>query len=136
MSNKSKHINVRFDSELHDVVEEIAKEKRISKSDVVRQAIEGQLSLMDNHKKESLSDKEREIIMDRLGKILTVTSQIKRNNILFGNNVNQIAKAVNMGMVPEVSDERLDEMRDFGQQHVNALRQFSKEVDALWRILV
>jgi len=136
MSKKSKHINVRFDSELYDVVEQIAKEKRMSKSEVVRQAIDGQLSLLGSSKADSLSDTEREEIMGQLGQIMTTLSTIKRNNILYGNNVNQIAKIMNSGGTPQIDEERFDRMVDYGRQHVEVLKQFSKAVDELWRILV
>src|SRR5699024_12657138 len=89
MSKKSKHINVRFDSELYDVVEQIAKEKRMSKSEVVRQAIDGQLSKLGSSKADRISDTEREEIMSQLGQIMTTWSKIKRKNMLYGNNVKE-----------------------------------------------
>ena len=40
----SKHISVRIDDELFDIVEQIAKANRMSKSEVVRTALEGELA--------------------------------------------------------------------------------------------
>lgn len=134
MSKKSKHINVRFDSELYDVVEQIAKENRMSKSDVVRTAIEGELANISEHRNRSLSDAERETIIRDVGRILTFLSRIEAQNRRLGNNVNQIARAMNKGQ-KGVSQIELDEYEKYRHWVERNIKAMSKAVDKLWRIL-
>lgn len=135
MSKKSKHINVRFDSELYDVVEQIAKENRMSKSDVVRTAIEGELANISEQRNKSLSDAERETIIRDVGKILTFLSKIDAQNRRLGNNVNQIARAMNRGQ-KGVSQIELAEYEKYGKWVERNMKAMSRAVDKLWRTLV
>lgn len=135
MSGKSKHINVRFESDMFDEIAEIAKENRRTKSEVVRTALEGELAKISEQTNKKLTDEQRAAVLKIMGAIMTDISAIRNDNVKLGNNVNQIAKSMNQGVsvVSEIELAAYDKL----EKTVDAqLDQFSKGLDAIWRILV
>ena len=131
----SKHISVRIDDELFDIVEQIAKANRMSKSEVVRTALEGELAKIAEHKNKDLSDGQRQAMLSMLGKIMTHVSVMRNDNARLGGNVNQIARALNSGGVG-VSPIELQEYINLKEVVDKRLNEFSRGLDAIWRTLV
>lgn len=135
MSNKSNHINVRFDDESYAIVESIADKSKQTKSDIVRQAVDGELANIAEQKNNSLSDTEREKVVNDIGKMMTLLSKIEVQNKRLGGNVNQIARAMNKGEIG-VSQEDVESYDTYGKVFDDSLKQMSKGLNDLWHILV
>lgn len=131
----SKHISVRIDDELFDIVEQMAKANRMSKSEVVRTALEGELAKISEQKNKALSDEQRQALLRILGKIMTHVSVMRNDNARLGGNVNQIARALNSGGVG-VSQIELQEYINLKEVVDKRLNEFSRGLDAIWRTLV
>lgn len=135
MSKQRNQVNVRLDDKTNDIVNRVAKANRVSKSEVVRLALTGELEKIDAKKNKSLSDEEREKVLRDLGKMMGVLSNIQNQNARLGNNVNQIAKAINMGKAP-VSTHDVAAYAAYGNAMSKGLENMGKGLDTLWRILV
>lgn len=135
MSNKSRHINVRFDSELYGVVEKIAAENRMSKSDVVRTALESELSKIDARKNKTLSAEDREIMLKNMGLMMTNLSKIRNDNAKLGSNVNQIVKAINKGE-KSVDAVQLQTYVNYGDSIEKYMEAVAEELNRIWLTLV
>lgn len=135
MSKQRNQVNVRLDDKTNEIVNRVAKANRVSKSEVVRLALTGELEKIDAKKNKSLSDEEREKVLRELGKMMGVLSNIQNQNARLGSNVNQIAKAINMGRAP-VSTQDATAYATYGNAMSKGLESMGKGLDALWRILV
>lgn len=132
---KSKHINVRFEEAIYaDIVKRAEKERR-SKSDVVRTALSGELAKISEQTNKVLTNEQRVAVLNIMGKVMTHVSVIRNDNAKLGRNVNQIAKSMNQG-IPGVSKIELEAYKDLEKRVDAELSQFSKGLDAIWRILV
>jgi Arc/MetJ-type ribon-helix-helix transcriptional regulator len=132
---KSKHINVRFEEEIYADIVKRAEQERRSKSDVVRTALSGELAKISEQTNKVLTNEQRVAVLNIMGKVMTHVSVIRNDNAKLGRNVNQIAKSMNKGM-PGVSEIELKAYKDLEKRVDAELSQFSKGLDAIWRILV
>jgi len=134
MKSKSRHINVRFDSELYGVVEKVATENRMTKSEVVRTALEGELSKIDARKNKTLSDEDRERMLKNMGTMMTSLSSIRNDNAKYGNNINQMVKAINKGET-SVSGIQLNGYVQYGDKVEKYLETVAEELNRIWHTL-
>lgn len=132
---KSKHINVRFEEEIYADIVKRAEQERRSKSDIVRTALSGELAKISEQTNKSLTDDQRLAVLSIIGKVMTHVSVIRNDNAKLGNNINQIAKSMNLG-VPGVSKIELEAYKEFEKRIGSDLSQLSKGLDGVWRILV
>jgi len=132
---KSKHINVRFEEEIYADIVKRAEQERRSKSDVVRTALSGELAKISEQTNKVLTNEQRLAVLNIMGKVMTHVSVIRNDNAKLGRNVNQIAKSMNQG-IPGVSKIDLEAYKDLEKRVDAELSQFSKGLDAIWRILV
>jgi len=130
-----KQINVRLSDEENEFLEQLSREHNKPKSEIVRQAFQSELAKIDAKKNKSLSDKEREMMLENIGVIMTFMSRTNRNMLLMGNNINQIAKQLNMGH-RDVSFDRLDEFIKYMDNLADQLPYVSKELNRIWQSLV
>lgn len=132
---KSKHINVRFEEEIYADIVKRAEQERRSKSDVVRTALSGELAKISEQTNKVLTNEQRVAVLNIMGKVMTHVSVIRNDNAKLGRNVNQIAKSMNQG-IPGVSKIELEAYKDLEKRVDAEMSQFSKGLDAIWRILV
>lgn len=94
-SSKSHRINMRLDDKLWGMVDEVANEFGVSRSEVGRLALSGELKHMRG--KRGLSAEQIDTILKELGALENVTSRLQISFLSIANNVNQIARKVNGG---------------------------------------
>ena len=130
-----KQVNVRLSEKEFEKLDELAKRHNRSRSEVVRTAFQGELAKMDDTKVKSLSDEERKKMLEIIGATMTYMSKVERVLHGVGNNVNQIAKAVNQGRVPKrvVDEDKLILFADSFRGDVGVIQ---REMDKIWRLLV
>lgn len=88
-------VNVRLTDDEARMIDDIAKENRMSKSDVVRFAIVGELKEVSAKRTKPMTPEQRIEILEAVGKATTLLSKVKADNAKLGNNVNQIARRLN-----------------------------------------
>lgn len=132
---KKRHINVRFDEDAYEMVQLIADRNRTTKSDVVRQALDGELANISEHKNTSLSDEDREHMMKKLGAFITVMSKMQSANNKLGNNINQLVRAQHQGQ-KGVSTIDISAYENYQNKIGDNLDVMSKELNKLWLTLV
>lgn len=92
-STKENRINVRVDDKLLRMVDEFANEYGLSRSNVTRLALQGELNHVGT--KLNITTEQFDTLMRRLERLDDVMSKYERTFSSIGNNVNQIAKRVN-----------------------------------------
>ena len=130
-----RQVNVRLSEKEFEKLDELAKRHNKSRSEIVRTAFQGELAKMDDTKVNSLSYEERKKILENVGATMTYMSKVERVLHGIGNNVNQIAKAVNQGRVPKrvVDEDKLILFADSFRKDVEVIQ---REMDKIWRSLV
>lgn len=94
-SSKSKRINMRLDDKLWGMVDEFAKEFGVSRSEVGRLALSGELKHMRG--KNGLTAEQIDDVLKLMAALEKQFSQTQKIFASMGNNVNQIARKVNGG---------------------------------------
>lgn len=133
-TNARNQINVRLDDETFAVVNELAANNRMTKSQVVRAAITGQLEAINGSAKNSLSDDERKKILDTMTNIMTNISKINADVAREGNNINQIAKAANSGRIMRHPDA--DDLANRREKMAKYFSFAAEELNKIWQLLV
>lgn len=135
-------VNVRLHDDENEIVTRTAKALNISKSDVMRKALLGELSKMKipEAPKEPvkqtkvLSAAERETMIKSTGNLITDVSKMKGDNGRLGGNINQIAKAIKTGdktvPIPE-----LKAYHEYRKTMDVGLAAVAKELNRIWRQL-
>lgn len=94
-SSKSNRINMRLDDKLLSMVDEVANEFGVSRSEVGRLALSGELKHLRG--KSGLSAEQIDKIMTKFATLESLFSQAQKDFHSMANNVNQIARKVNGG---------------------------------------
>lgn len=131
---KRNQVNVRLKDDENAVVERIAGTHNISKSEVIRLALNGELAKVEKRKNNSLSDDERSVVLLKMGAMMGTLSEIRNQNSHFVSNVNQIAKVLNSGG-QGVSQYDATAYEKYGKEMSESQENIAKELNALWHIL-
>ena len=94
-SSKSNRINMRLDDKLLSMVDEVANEFGVSRSEVGRLALSGELKHLRG--KKGLTAEQMDDVLKLLGSVETQFSSVQKRFTSIANNVNQIARKVNAG---------------------------------------
>lgn len=138
-------VNVRLTDDEARMIDEIAKENRMSKSDVVRFAIAGQLKEVTAERSRPIEPVQRKELLETLGKTTMMLTKVRTDNARLGNNVNQIArhlnsnvtkKAVPDGKVLEALSRDIRMYRSTDMNTQEELLNLSKELRRIWQSLV
>lgn len=135
MSTQRNQVNVRLDDVTNAIVNRVATSNRISKSEVVRLALTDELARIDERKNKTLSAEEREIMIGHFNKIATEMSRMHREVAMLGNNVNQIARAINRGE-SNMTFYDLNKCVNLERTLARNLEIVAKEMDRIWHTLV
>ena len=103
-SSKSNRINMRVDDKLFSMVDEVANEFGVSRSEVGRLALSGELKHMRG--KKGLTAEQLDEVLKLLFAIENVFSSSQTVFNSMGNNVNQIARKVNGGGTLSAEDRQ------------------------------
>lgn len=133
-TNARNQVNVRLDDATFAVVNELAANNRMTKSQVVRAAIAGQLEAINGSAKNSLSDDERAELLEVLTKTMTNLSAINAIMAREGNNINQIAKAANTGRITRHPDT--DNLVARREEMSKYLSHNAERLNKIWQSLV
>lgn len=140
-----KQVNVRLTDDEARMIDEIAKENRMSKSDVVRFAIAGQLKEVTAKRSKPMEPVQRIELLDAIANATTIVSNIDAENGRRGNNVNQVAKYLNSnvtkqagpdGKILEALSRDLRFYRSSDMSTQEEVEKLAKELDKLWQLLV
>lgn len=134
MANKRCQINVRVSEEDMKLIESVAQENRMSKSDVVRLAMRGELKKVTDGRNKSLSNEEREQALKTLGRLTEEMVAVRHDNARMGSNVNQIAKSLALMSTPK-PDIPVDEYQLYGMRIGRALNNMKGDLHLLWQSL-
>lgn len=126
-------VNVRLDDDTNAIVNKLAQQKRVSKSEVCRQALTGELAKIDAKQNKVFTPEERKEILVKLGSMTENISVIRNNNAKFGNNVNQIARAANQGVIK--THPQIQEFEKHGENMGAYLEKVAKELNEIWQLL-
>lgn len=94
-------VNVRLTDDEARMIDDIAKENRMSKSDVVRFAIVGELKEVSAKRTKPMTPEQRKEILEAVGKATTLLTKVRTDNAKLGNNVNQIARRLNSNVTKQ-----------------------------------
>lgn len=124
-SSKSNRINMRVDDKLFGMVDEFAKEFGVSRSEVGRLALSGELKQLRGKKGMTAEQ------MDEVLKLLSAVENVfSRSQTVFnsmGNNVNQIARKLNGGGTLSAEDRQaLHVCAENSKKIANLLDEFSE----------
>ncbi|WP_146159184.1 hypothetical protein [Alkalicoccus saliphilus] len=125
-------VTLRLDVQTNEFVTQIAEDEMISKSEVVRLALTGAKEDWKTRQGHRMTKEDREEILFKLVEILTVLGKVRNDNKKLGRNVNQIAKASNMGYT-RVSEYEMQTYFSYGEYVKAGLEELAKEVHVLWR---
>lgn len=103
-SSKSNRINMRVDDKLFGMVDEFAKEFGVSRSEVGRLALSGELKHMRG--KKVLTAEQLDEVLKLLSSVENVFSSSQTVFNSMGNNVNQIARKLNGGGTLSAEDRQ------------------------------
>lgn len=126
-------VNVRLDDDTNVIVNKLAKQKRVSKSEVCRQALSGELAKIDERQNKVFTPEERRDVLLKLGSMAENISGIRNENVKLGNNVNQITKAANVGKI--ATHPQIDSFEKYGENVERYLEDVAKELNRIWQLL-
>ena len=135
-------VNVRLHDDENEIVTRTAKALNISKSDVMRKALLGELSKMKIPEASTepvkqtkvLSAAERETMIKSVGNLITDVSKMKGDNGRLGGNINQITKAIQTGD-KTVSIPAVNSYVGYANAMTDGLASVAKELNRIWRQL-
>lgn len=133
MTTQRNQVNVRLDDETNAIVNKVAKQNRVSKSEVCRQAIAGELAKIDAKKNKTLSEEERKAVMTKLGHMMEEVSKIRQVTKNVATNVNQITKAANSGTIQ--THPEIEKYLKYSDNVSLNLESFAKELNQIWQSL-
>jgi metal-responsive CopG/Arc/MetJ family transcriptional regulator len=124
-SSKSNRINMRLDDKLLSMVDEVANEFGVSRSEVGRLALSGELKHLRG--KRGLSAEQIDKVMTAFAKLETLFSDTQKTFHSMANNVNQIAKKVNGGgTLSDQDKETLEICAENSKKIAELLDEFSE----------
>lgn len=124
-SSKSNRINMRLDDKLLSMVDEVANEFGVSRSEVGRLALSGELKHLRG--KRGLSAEQIDKIMTEFATLETLFSKTQKLFHSMAVNVNQIARKVNGGESLSVEDKQaLETCADNSKKVADFLDEFSE----------
>lgn len=138
-------VNVRLTDDEARMIDEIAKENRMSKSDVVRFAIVGQLKEVTAERSRPVEPVQRKELLETVGEARTIVAHIDAENARRGNNVNQIARHLNSnatkkagpdGKILEGLSRDLRMYRSADMNTQEEVEKLTKELKRLWQSLM
>lgn len=97
MSKMTHRASTRINEDIYNDITKIAEDNRISRSDVIRLSLEGNLQKETSKKNKTLPADDREKMLKQITDISGMISQITRHNSIALNNINQIARSRNSG---------------------------------------
>lgn len=124
-SSKSNRINMRLDDKLLSMVDEVANEFGVSRSEVGRLALSGELKHLRG--KRGLSAEQIDKVMTAFGKLETLFSDTQKTFHSMATNVNQIARKVNGGgTLSDQDKETLEICAENSKKIAELLDEFSE----------
>lgn len=135
MSKTRKQVNVRLSDGEMKVIDDVAQANRMSRSEVVRLAVMGELQRVNATRSKALTNEERAQALQMLAVMAENIATIRNANAKLGSNVNQIARALNSGVEPKV-EIPVEKYEAFGEVFNERLEDVAKELNALWQSLV
>lgn len=124
-SSKSNRINMRLDDKLLSMVDEVANEFGVSRSEVGRLALSGELKHLRG--KRGLSAEQIDKVMTAFAKLETLFSDTQKTFHSMATNVNQIARKVNGGgTLSDQDKEALKICADNSKKIADFLDEFSE----------
>lgn len=124
-SSKSNRINMRLDDKLLSMVDEVANEFGVSRSEVGRLALSGELKHLRG--KRGLSAEQIDKVMTAFAKLETLFSDTQKTFHSMATNVNQIARKVNGGgTLSDQDKETLEICAENSKKIVELLDEFSE----------
>lgn len=132
---KTRPISLRLDEDIFDAVEKISDEYQINRSEVLREAIDGELDKVLARKNKSVPLETREKILKRLGTIMTNTDQVKKITKNMATNLNQITKKINDGD-SSVSKIEVEKYEELILKMTNILEKQAEGLNNIWLTLV
>lgn len=128
-------VNVRLTDEENETLTKASKTMRVSKSEVMRLLLNDELESATSKPRVTLNDNEQQAIMRRMSEVVNELNVTRSEVNRVGNNVNQIARTLNLGTQKGVRQELDPFEKEFVvlSSHVERL---SMEVQRLWQSLV
>lgn len=124
-SSKSNRINMRLDDKLLCMVDEVANEFGVSRSEVGRLALSGELKHLRG--KKGLSAEQIDKVMTAFAKLETLFSDTQKTFHSMATNVNQIARKVNGGgTLSDQDKETLEICAENSKKIAELLDEFSE----------
>lgn len=124
-SSKSNRINMRLDDKLLSMVDEVANEFGVSRSEVGRLALSGELKHLRG--KRGLSAEQIDKVMTAFAKLETLFSDTQKTFHSMATNVNQIARKVNGGgTLSDQDKETLEICAENSKKIAELLDEFSE----------
>lgn len=124
-SSKSNRINMRVDDKLLGMVDEFANEFGVSRSEVGRLALSGELKHMRG--KKGLTAEQLDEVLKLMSAVETVFSRSQTVFNSMGNNVNQIARKLNGGdTLSETDRQALHDCAENSKKIASFLDEFSE----------
>lgn len=124
-SSKSNRINMRLDDKLLSMVDEVANEFGVSRSEVGRLALSGELKHLRG--KKGLSAEQIDKVMTAFAKLETLFSDTQKTFHSMAFNVNQIARKVNGGgTLSDQDKETLEICAENSKKIAELLDEFSE----------
>lgn len=127
------NFTVRLDRKLQDEITRVSSSQNMTRSEVIRMAIDDSLSRMKIYK---FDEKQTKELIDRITELERIEIELtNRENQLInslnrvGNNINQIARGVNQNHC--ISDDELATVK----KTINAYEQIRKEAIKSWQLL-
>lgn len=106
MPSSKRSVNVRLDDEEFEAVTELAQRRGQSRSEIIRKGLQGSLSTLPTG---GLTDEQHERLVLEVAELRMTIGRVQSQLERMGNNVNQIARAVNSN--GEVSLDSLDDFK-------------------------
>lgn len=134
MDSMTNTITIRVNEDINNEVLRVSKENRLSKSEVVRTALEGELQKLTSQKSKVFTEKEREVALQNIGIVMKNTSNIRIDNSKALSNLNQITKKINSGDTL-ISSLDVREYKEIVDKLTTVLNRHSEVLNDLWLIL-
>ncbi len=139
MGIKERHqLNVRVDEDTKRLVDKVAERYRISRSEVLRLVLWDRLSRYEERQARSLSEDERVKLLELMATTEAHMGALQKSLNGLGNNINQIARAVNTGAIDGDTAQEESPVKyyaEISKQHIDHFNLINERLDIIWQLL-